>query len=441
MSSPFLDDQKNGDGIQQQVIMTGITLQDYKLSDQAILKTKNAVLRTDVQTKFQQINRKQQFRFIYKLRMTSSAHDACYKALDAIRSSHLDFYLQETPYSVFITIRKRFIKTFQPSNILDVVDSKVIENLTVENENLRTKIIETKAETESRKDEVFVLQNRLEKAEKYCEEEKNRRYKLTEEIKIMNLMKKKDNESISKLTNDLSKAKTEIKTLQKAIHSLEKKNENLKDKIENTNASKHEVLEDKKKITIENKNLKKKVKQLEEDRLSTVNSNNNSFRSSSIPYSNASTQTLIANTTSEKLLSENPLKCLICGKLCKDSNHLKEHSEADHELSIDIEKLTDPNEEDSTSRFLNSLIVDPVYSNERKKCFPEHWDHVCERIKVRMLAKMNFANTRDIIEENMKQIDVTKTHYSGKSFETSMLYLEKSLLCKWYPTIARQFMN
>ena len=39
MSSPFLDDQKNGDGIQQQVVMTGITLQDYKLSDQAILKT------------------------------------------------------------------------------------------------------------------------------------------------------------------------------------------------------------------------------------------------------------------------------------------------------------------------------------------------------------------------------------------------------------------
>ena len=41
MSSPFLDNQKNGDGdcIQQQVGMTGITLQDYKLSDQAILKT------------------------------------------------------------------------------------------------------------------------------------------------------------------------------------------------------------------------------------------------------------------------------------------------------------------------------------------------------------------------------------------------------------------
>ena len=33
MSSPFLDDQKNGDDIQQQVVMTGITLQGYKLSE------------------------------------------------------------------------------------------------------------------------------------------------------------------------------------------------------------------------------------------------------------------------------------------------------------------------------------------------------------------------------------------------------------------------
>ena len=63
-----------------------------------------------------------------------------------------------------------------------------------------------------------------------------------------------------------------------------------------------------------------------------------------------------------------------------------------------------------------------------KKCFPEHRDHVCERIKIRMIAKMNFANKRDIIEENMKQIDVTKVHYNGKSFEISMMYLEKSLL-------------
>ena len=96
--------------------------------------------------------------------MTSSAHDTCYKVINAIRSSHLDFHLQETPYSVFVTIRKKFIKTFQHSKCLDVVDSSVIENLKVENENLRTEIIKKKAETESNKDKAFILQNRLEKS-------------------------------------------------------------------------------------------------------------------------------------------------------------------------------------------------------------------------------------------------------------------------------------
>ena len=149
----------------------------------------------------------------------------------------MDFYLQETPYSVYITIRKKFIKTFQHSKYLDVVDdSSEIENLKVENEKLRNEIIERKGETESSKDKALILQNRLEKAEKdllkYSEEEKNKRLKLSEEIKVMNSIKKKYNESISVLTNNLSKAKAEIKSLQKTIHNLEKKNDNMKDKIE-----------------------------------------------------------------------------------------------------------------------------------------------------------------------------------------------------------------
>ena len=77
------------------------------------------------------------------------------------------------------------------------------------------------------------------------------------------------------------------------------------------------------------KKLEKKLKQLEGANTSSVNSKNNTSRSSSILFSNASTQTA---TTSEKSLSQVALNCLICGKLCEDSNHLKKHSEADHKL-------------------------------------------------------------------------------------------------------------
>ena len=96
----------------------------------------------------------------------------------------------------------------------------------------------------------------------------------------MNTIKKKDNESISILTRDLSKARSETKSLQKTIHNLEKKNNNMKDKIENLNASRHEIMEEKKEITIENKKLEKKLKQ-HEGAHTTLKSNNNYHRSSS----------------------------------------------------------------------------------------------------------------------------------------------------------------
>ena len=123
-----------------------------KMTQKRKTTSKTKITSWNVQTcrsDFIKLTEKQQFRFFYKLRMDSSAHDVCCTVLNAIRSSHLDFYLQETPYSAFITIRKKFIKTFQPSKYLSGVDRSVIENLTVENEKLRAEIIEKKAETES----------------------------------------------------------------------------------------------------------------------------------------------------------------------------------------------------------------------------------------------------------------------------------------------------
>ena len=119
----------------------------------------------------------------------------------------------------------------------------------------------------------------------------------------------------------------------------------------------------------------------------------------------------VSTTSCTSLCCSTVIKCLVCGKLCSDSNDLKVHSERDHNLSIDFEKLTDPDEEDSTSRFINSLIFD---------CFPEHWDHINERIKVRIIAKMNFADKSAIIDRNMKQMDLSKLNH-GMCYDTSLL--------------------
>ena len=40
------------------------------------------------------------------------ATDACDALMSAIKTSQLDFFIQETPYSSFVTIRKKLTKRF-----------------------------------------------------------------------------------------------------------------------------------------------------------------------------------------------------------------------------------------------------------------------------------------------------------------------------------------
>ena len=67
------------------------------------------------------------------------------------------------------------------------------------------------------------------------------------------------------------------------------------------------------------------------------------------------------------------------------------------------------------------MNVDPDYLRKRRNNFPDHWDHVDERNKIRMLAKMNFADKSARIERNMKKVDFINNMYQGICFETSML--------------------
>ena len=74
---------------------------------------------------------------------------SCDLILQQIRTSHLNFAIQETPYSIFLTIRKSFTKSFQNhvlQNQADPNSEKVselksdLENLLDENKSLVTKI-------------------------------------------------------------------------------------------------------------------------------------------------------------------------------------------------------------------------------------------------------------------------------------------------------------
>ena len=80
--------------------------------------------------------------------MVNPAHYTCSKLLDAIKFSQVDFLLQETPYSVFLTIRKNF----KPASKDELFENEsVIENLKQENENLRNVVKEITIENEANK--------------------------------------------------------------------------------------------------------------------------------------------------------------------------------------------------------------------------------------------------------------------------------------------------
>ena len=115
---------------------------------------------------------------------------------------------------------------------------------------------------------------------------------------------------------------------------------------------------------------------------------------------------------------------MICAHILNGAVELKQHAEEVHELSIDLLKLEDPKVEELTSRFLSSMNIENEYINERRKYFPEH-DHVEDRIKIRLLAQMNFAFRSKalgkIIDENMNNSEWSNTCFRGFGFEPSHL--------------------
>ena len=74
--------------------------------------------------------------------MSDCVQSSCDFLLQAVRNSGLNFSCQETPFSIFLTVRKSFVKTFQfqaSGNILKSVANKFEKNhdLIEENKSLK----------------------------------------------------------------------------------------------------------------------------------------------------------------------------------------------------------------------------------------------------------------------------------------------------------------
>ena len=55
--------------------------------------------------------------------MIINPHNTCAKILDTLRSSGLTYTLNETPYSVYLTVRKKYTKEYTPSQHTNNLDT------------------------------------------------------------------------------------------------------------------------------------------------------------------------------------------------------------------------------------------------------------------------------------------------------------------------------
>ena len=193
------------------------------------------------------------------------AHETCDKVMSAVKNSQLDFFIQETPFSCFITIRKKFKRGFkiQVSDKEDISlkANPIVTDLKSENKGLRETVEELQVQLEAANSESFLLQSKLEKAEKvmikHFEDASKTNSKHSEEIFTLKSQNQKNSETISVKKSEVTQAGKTIKALEKNIYNMEIKNENLIKKIENLNTSKNEIKKEKDKLA---KKIKKTLK-------------------------------------------------------------------------------------------------------------------------------------------------------------------------------------
>jgi hypothetical protein len=159
----------------------------------------------------------------------SDSEQACEDVLRNLKVSRLTFSVKETPYSAYITIRKKF--TQQGRNLEDGKSFSTFQNfekLTMENTMLKLKLVDTESERDLLLNENKNLHEAMESLEqKYVDkdvidEERNK-------FKDENGALKSDVESVHKEIRCIKKV---VQQKDKEVYDLQKENSRLKEEIQ-----------------------------------------------------------------------------------------------------------------------------------------------------------------------------------------------------------------
>ena len=206
----------------------------------------------------------------------TTAEETCQEVLQVLRSSSLIFLLQESPYSAYITIRKRFRKETK----LPVVSSfaryskeKTLTDLKLSHdyEDLKNKLEETLFECEelhtrvSDKDKIIeTLHSKLSEAEAEIKEKRNLAIR-NEKLAAENKASRNENEDLMKEKNAANVAlKASRKDLKDTTHRYNKKLEELENKVEELTKFKMLKNAEEKEIKNKEKITDKKLKIIQE---------------------------------------------------------------------------------------------------------------------------------------------------------------------------------
>ena len=206
-----------------------------------------------------------------------SVQKSCDIVVNSVRSSFLNFSLQETPFSLYFTIRKSFVKSqplpfLHPPHKTNIKEDEVVVE---EIETLKTKL-------KALEDNNTALLHNYEEAVNDCEESYNTIKDLEAKIKDYEVKatdkvaseSHKNNKIIEQLKedkvhleNELDTAEKQWKTLNKALkvndkelHDTKKENAKLKENLEEVNTELKNIIM---KVNKDKKNDEKKLKKLE----------------------------------------------------------------------------------------------------------------------------------------------------------------------------------
>ena len=195
------------------------------------------------------------------------ADQACDQILTNLRKSGLNFVIQETPFSAYITIRKKFCNGFTISADTEdeqkVQNDKKVQKLENENDNLRNELQKIHQNFKNMREEKDILENRLDSAEKeilhHTDKTKLTNAKLNDEIHNLKEINMKYHDKIANLNSEISKQEKRAKSLDKVNTELETKNCRLTEQIERNEADGNRELRE---VINEKEKLEEKVNSL-----------------------------------------------------------------------------------------------------------------------------------------------------------------------------------